>query len=58
MPKTKKQKHEEGVIRNEAHSKLTIQQKIDLAKSRRGESKKEIERLTKKLEEQKHKKEK
>jgi hypothetical protein len=37
-------------VRTEAHNKLTTQEKIDKAKSRRGNSKREIARLTAQLE--------
>ena len=42
----KRQQAEERMI---AHNKLTTQQKIDKAKSRRGESKKELQRLMEEL---------
>lgn len=40
----------EAENRQAVYDKLTLQQRIDLAKSRRGKSKQEIARLTKKIE--------
>jgi hypothetical protein len=45
--KSKETKKIEVAARMVAHNKLTIDQKIAKAKSRRGNSKREIERLTK-----------
>lgn len=45
-------KRQEGEARQREHDKLTIQQKINLAKSRPGKSVREITRLTKLLEKQ------
>lgn len=47
----KKQRQQRAISLLEEHNKLTIQQKIEKAKSRRGESKKEIARLEKMLQE-------
>lgn len=49
----KDKRREEGEARQREHDKLTTAQKIALAKSRPGESKREIARLTKKLEQEK-----
>lgn len=43
--KTKKQKHEEAVVRQEEYDALPLNLKIERAASRRGESRKEIARL-------------
>lgn len=43
----KQQKQNEAKNREEIHNKLTLSQKIKKALSRRGESKKEIDKLTK-----------
>ena len=42
-------KRQEAMARDREHNQLSIQQKIELAKSRRGESKREIARLNKKI---------
>lgn len=47
--KSKNLKHKEAVERQKAHDKLSVQGKLDKAYSRRGESRKEIKRLEKKL---------
>ena len=39
-------KHKQAKIRDAAHSELTTKEKIQKAKSRRGESEKEINRLS------------
>ena len=41
----KKQLQEEAIERQSKYNKLTIKQKIKLAESRRGESKKELKQL-------------
>ena len=41
----KKQLQEEAIDRQSKYNKLTIKQKIKLAESRRGESKKELKQL-------------
>ena len=41
----KKQLQEEAIDRQSKYDKLTIKQKINLAESRRGESKKELKQL-------------
>lgn len=43
--KSRKQKEEEARKRNEIYQKLSIKDRITVAKSRRGESRKEIARL-------------
>lgn len=44
----------EAIERQAAYDKLSVKQRIALAMSRRGESKKEIKRLRKQLEESKN----
>jgi len=46
--KSKEQKRDEARIRQDIHSKLSVQEKFVKIGSRRGQSKKEVERLTKK----------
>lgn len=50
MEQDKENKRKEAEERQAEYDKLTTQQKIDRAKKRPGNSKKEIEKLTKKLE--------
>jgi len=45
--KTIAQKAQEAILRQEAHNKLKRPEKIEKAMSRRGESKRELERLNK-----------
>ena len=45
MAKSTKTKREEAEARQEKYDSLTHQQKVKRAKARRGESKKELERL-------------
>ena len=44
--KTRKQRKEEAAVRQSEYDSLTTDQKIERARSRRGNSKREIERLT------------
>tara|TARA_R100000742_G_C4257260_1_gene75115 strand:+ start:44 stop:205 length:162 start_codon:yes stop_codon:yes gene_type:complete len=46
--RTKKERHQEAVERQKKYDSLNLKEKIDLAKSRRGESSKEITRLKQK----------
>lgn len=52
MDKNKETKRKEAEARQAEYDKLTTQQKIDRARKRPGNSKREIEKLTKKLEKQ------
>ena len=49
MKQPKSFKREDAESRQKKYDSLTIEQKIVLAKSRRGESKREVERLQKQL---------
>ena len=46
--RTKKERQEEAIERQKKYDSLSLKEKIDLAKSRRGESSKEINRLKRK----------
>ncbi len=46
--RTKKERQEEAIERQKKYDSLSLKEKIDLAKSRRGESSKEIKRLKQK----------
>ena len=52
--KKKTQRQEEAKERQKLHDSLTLEQKIKKAKSRRGNSKKEIEKLENQLKEKKN----
>jgi len=46
--RTKKERHEEAIERQKKYDSLNLKEKIDLVKSRPGESLKEIKRLKQK----------